>query len=186
MIGSAADNGIEYKDQYGSDDQGNAHIPGRMNTEIHSGKRGHQNENNAQDPQPGLPVPAGYAAQGACNILRMPGGKGKTAGILFGALHYGEVGTDPGPWNSAQQLEKLIENGAEKADKQKIISLPLIHTPENHQCKDDEKQLAAKQGEKFHYLIQKRIADGLQPEKKRHGPTSLKLSAFQYNTTDVL
>jgi hypothetical protein len=105
---------------------------------------------------------AGDAAPGADGGLRVAGRERVAARVGAGALDDREIRVDhPGSRHAEDELERLIERRAEKADQKEVVAAALAHAPEHEQRRDHEHGLAAELGDALH--------DGV-PERRARAP----------------
>jgi hypothetical protein len=81
-----------------------------------------------------------------------------------------EIGvTDPGSGDAAKDLEELIGHISEEAHAHQVISLVLVHAPENDDTDGKKCGLLAQVGDQEHELIESGQPDLLQKIQKFHG-----------------
>ena len=93
----------------------------------------------------------------------MAAGKAIASSRFPGLLQNREIGIQhPGTGYPAQQLQKLVGHGSEKAHRHDIVALLLIHAPEYNQGKDKKRSLLTQRRNCQHQLIESRNPDFFQ------------------------
>ena len=140
-----------------------------MHAEIHPRKGRQRGDDDADDAQRRVFVPARKAAERRHDVLRVAGREGIAASPGARRLDDREIRVlDPRPRNAERQLQKLVEDRADEADEEQIIALALVHAPKDRQREHNKQDLVSEIRDCGEKPIQRRAADALQPIEKRH------------------
>ena len=110
----------------------------------------------------------------------MTAGEGIAACCLARRFNDGEIRIlHPRAGNAEEDLQKLIDNGADKADREQIVALLLVYAPKNDHSHRHKYRFLAKKRDDRKQKIKHGISDLFEKIKKRHIFTS----DFTYYTT---
>ena len=133
-----------------------------VNTEIHSGKSYKCDDSNAHSSLPLLRLVCRNGTECAGNILGVTRGEGIACGLCPRRLDNVELGIkNPRTGDSEEELGNLIHNGADKTCDKNKIALTLINTPEEYDCKGEEKGLLTNMSYGSEKPVENRVANTL-------------------------
>ena len=90
----------------------------------------------------------------------MSRGEGVACGLLYRAINYGKAGIlYPRARHLTNKLERLIDNGADKARDKDVVASVLIHTPEEDYREGEEDSFLTEMGDRREDKIKDRISD---------------------------
>ena len=152
--------GVEKEHQYQPEQDGKSHVIRRVDAQIHAGDGGEQDDEDAGDHHRGLFQISGRRAEGGEHVLGVPRGEGISPGVCPGRFHDGKAGIpDPGARHPAQDLQKLIDGGAEKTHGQHVVAAGFADAPEHDDAHRQENKFSAAVGDLFHHRGDRRGAD---------------------------
>ena len=153
---------IERQHQHRAYGQRHTHVQRRVDAQIHPAEADQHHHRDAHPPQPRrLGVPRRAAVQ-RHRVLRVAAGEGVARRARSGALHNGEAGVlDPRAGDGAQNFQKLVEDGAEKAHGHQVVAHPLADAPEHAHGKHHETELIAQIRHRAQNFVQQRCSDRL-------------------------
>lgn len=160
---------VERKHQHEPDAERHADIQRCVHAEVHARKRREHDHDGADHAQPRPPRPAAEAAEGGEDILRVSARERVAGGLGPGALDDAEIRVLH-PWarDTEHQLEKLVDDRADEADREHIVPAGLAHAPEHDDGDGHEHDLAAAIGDCAEHRVKPRRAQLCQRIKQLH------------------
>ena len=150
---------VERKHQHEPEAERHADVQRRVHAEVHARERREHDHGGAGHAQPRPLRPAAEAAEGGEDILRVPARERVAGGLGPGALDDLEIRVfHPRARDAEHQLEKLVDDRADEADREHIVPAGLAHAPEHDDGDGHEHDLAAAVGEHAEHRVQKRRA----------------------------
>ena len=167
------DHRTHYNDQQNCGSGCHQHILGRMDTDVHSGKRNQNCDSNATNANPFFLGNRCNRTEGSDCALRVAAGK-RIAGSRFPGLFQNSKITvqHPRPGNPEEKLHKLVSNRTHETDTQHIVAMALVDAPEDDHRNHQKCRFLTQPGDQQHQLIQSRYTDLFQQIQKLHSISS--------------
>ena len=151
-----------------------------MNTEVHPREGNEHTKRDRCGPNGAILEFQCKTAEKSDRGLRVTAGEGISACRLARRFNDREIRIlDPRARNAEGDLEKLVDNCADKADREQIVALLLVYAPENDHSDCHKYRLFAEKSDEREDKIKHGVSDIFKKIKKRHSFTS----DFSYYTT---